>query len=37
MSEEMLEPEKWFENNADMLYRYIVVHVKDPDVADELV
>ena len=37
MSEETLGLEKWFENNADMLYRYILVDVKDPDVADELV
>lgn len=37
MSEETLEPEKWVENYADMLYRYTLVRVKDPDVADELV
>ena len=37
MSEETLEPEKWVENYADILYRYTLVRVKDPDVADELV
>ena len=37
MSEETLEPEKWVENYADMLYRYTLVLVKGPDVADELV
>jgi len=37
MSEETLDPEKWVENYADMLYRYTLVRVKDPDVADELV
>ena len=37
MSEETLEPEKWVENYADMLYRYTLVRVKDLDVADELV
>ena len=37
MSEETLDPEKWVENYADMLYRYSLVRVKDPDVADELV
>ncbi|MBN4077938.1 sigma-70 family RNA polymerase sigma factor [Nitrospina gracilis] len=37
MSEDMLEPEKWVENYADMLYRYTLVRVKDPDVANELV
>ena len=37
MSEETLEPEKWVENYADMLYRYTLFRVKDPDVADELV
>ena len=37
MSEVTLEPEKWVENYADMLYRYKLVRVKDPDVADELV
>jgi hypothetical protein len=37
MSEETLEPEKWVENYADVLYHYTLVRVKDPDVADELV
>ena len=37
MSEETLEPEKWVENYADMLYRYTLVRVKDPNLADELV
>jgi RNA polymerase sigma factor (sigma-70 family) len=37
MSKEAPEPEKWVENYADMLYRYTLVRVKDPDVADELV
>ena len=37
MSEETLNPEQWVENYADMLYRYTLVRVKDPDVADELV
>ena len=37
MSDEMLEPEKWAENYADMLYRYPLVLFKDPDVADEFV
>ena len=37
MSEETLEPENWVGNYADMLYRYTLFRVKDPDVADELV
>ena len=37
MSEETLEPEKWVENYADMLYRYTLVRVNDPNLADELV
>ncbi len=37
MSEEALEPEKWVERYADMLYRYTLVRVKDPDTAEELV
>ena len=37
MSEETLEPEKWVENYADMLYRYTLVRVIDPNLADELV
>jgi DNA-directed RNA polymerase specialized sigma24 family protein len=37
MSEETLEPTKRVENYADMLYRYTLVRVKDPEVADELV
>jgi len=37
MSEETLEPEKWVEKYADMLFRYTLVRVKDPDVAEELV
>jgi RNA polymerase sigma-70 factor (TIGR02943 family) len=34
---ETMEPEKWVENYADMLYRYMLVRIKDPDVADGLV
>lgn len=37
MSGETLEPEKWVEIYADMLYCYTLVRVKDPDIADELV
>ena len=37
MNKETLEPEKWVEHYADMLYRYTLVRVKDPDVAEELV
>ena len=37
MREETLEPEKWVQKYADMLYRYTLVRVKDPDVAEELV
>ena len=37
MSEETLEPEKWVENYADMLYCYTLVRVNDPNLADELV
>jgi len=37
MSEEVLDPEKWVEQYADMLYRYTLVRVKDPDIAEELV
>ncbi|MEK9629203.1 MAG: sigma-70 family RNA polymerase sigma factor [Nitrospinota bacterium] len=37
MNQESLEPEKWVENYADMLYRYCLIRVKDPDIAEELV
>jgi DNA-directed RNA polymerase specialized sigma24 family protein len=37
MSEEMLAPEKWIENYADMLYHYTLVLVKDPYVAENFV
>ncbi len=37
MSKETLEPEKWVERYADMMYRYTLVRVKDPDAAEELV
>ncbi|MBC8283082.1 MAG: sigma-70 family RNA polymerase sigma factor [Nitrospinae bacterium] len=37
MSEEKLDPEKWVDNYADILYRYTLVRVKDPDIAEELV
>ena len=37
MSEETLVPEKWVENYTDMLYRYTLFRVKDPDLAGELV
>lgn len=37
MSEETLEPQKWVEHYADMMYRYTLVRVKDPEIAEELV
>jgi RNA polymerase sigma-70 factor (TIGR02943 family) len=37
MSEETLEPQKWVEQYADMMYRYTLVRVKDPEIAEELV
>jgi RNA polymerase sigma-70 factor (TIGR02943 family) len=37
MSEKTLEPEKWVERYADMLYRYTLVRVKDSETAEELV
>ncbi len=37
MSQETLEPQQWVENYADMMYRFTLVRVKDPEVAEELV
>lgn len=37
MSKETLEPQGWVENYADMMYRYTLVRVKDPEAAEELV
>ena len=37
MSKVTLEPQKWVERYADMMYRYTLVRVKDPEVAEELV
>ncbi len=37
MSKELLEPQKWVERYADMMYRYTLVRVKDPETAEELV
>lgn len=37
MSKETLEPQEWVENYSDMMYRYTLVRVKDPEVAEELV
>ena len=37
MSQETLDPKKWVERYADMMYRYTLVRVKDPEVAEELV
>ncbi len=37
MNEAVLKPEEWVEQYADMLYRYTLIRVKDPDVAEELV
>ena len=36
MSQETLDPQKWVELYADMMYRYTLVRVKDPEVAEEL-
>jgi RNA polymerase sigma-70 factor (TIGR02943 family) len=37
MSKGTLEPQKWVELYADMMYRYTLVRVKDTDIAEELV
>jgi len=37
MSQETLEPQQWVENYADMMYRFTLVRVKDPEAAEELV
>ena len=37
MSEVTLEPQKWVEHYADMMYRYTLVRVKDSEAAEELV
>jgi RNA polymerase sigma-70 factor (TIGR02943 family) len=37
MSQETLEPQKWVERYSDMMYRYTLVRVKDPETAEELV
>ncbi|MBC8287790.1 MAG: sigma-70 family RNA polymerase sigma factor [Nitrospinae bacterium] len=37
MSKEILDPQKWVELYADMMYRFALVRVKDPEAADELV
>ena len=37
MSQETLNPQKWVEHYADMMYRYTLVRVKDPEAAEELV
>jgi RNA polymerase sigma-70 factor (TIGR02943 family) len=37
MSPETLEPQQWVENYADMMYRFTLVRVKDPEAAEELV
>ena len=37
MSQETLDPQKWVELYADMMYRYTLVRVKDPEAAEELV
>ena len=36
MSKEILNPNNWVELYADMIYRFALVRVKDPDAADEL-
>ena len=37
MSKEIINPNNWVELYADMMYRFALVRVKDPDAADELV
>jgi RNA polymerase sigma-70 factor (ECF subfamily) len=37
MSQETLDPQKWVEHYADMMYRYTLVRVKEPEAAEELV
>jgi len=37
MSQETLNPQKWVEHYADMMYRYTLVRVKDLEAAEELV
>ncbi len=37
MSQETLEPQQWVENYADMMYRFTLVRVKDPEAAEDLV
>lgn len=37
MSQETLEPQQWVENYADMMYRFTLVRVRDPEAAEELV
>ncbi len=37
MSNELLEPQKWVERYADMMYRYSLVRVRDSEAAEELV
>ena len=34
MSQETLDPQKWVEHYADMMYRYTLVRVKDPEAAE---
>lgn len=34
MSPETLEPQQWVENYADMMYRFTLVRVKDPEAAE---
>ncbi len=37
MSTETLEPQQWVERYADMMYRFTLVRVKDPEASEELV
>ena len=37
MSKETLDPQNWVDLYADIMYRFSLVRVKDPEVADELV
>ncbi len=37
MNKELLEPQKWVERYADMMYRYALVRVREPETAEELV
>ncbi|MCH8209572.1 MAG: RNA polymerase subunit sigma-70, partial [Nitrospinae bacterium] len=34
---EKLDSNLWLENYGDMIYRYTLVRVKDPDTAEEIV